>query len=109
MKKKSVNAALVYFILEYYKEYLDGGGYISDGQRNILHETHFQEYLVKYFEFRYAYCKLNVVYRPVIRLIVWILFPFRNLIKQNKTGIMRKIYGILKMEEIVKEQEHERQ
>ena len=50
-----------------------------------------------------------MVYRPVIRLIVWILFPFRNLIKQNKTGIMRKIYGILKMEEIVKEQEYERQ
>lgn len=101
---KGVNAALVFFILEHYKKALESGVYISDGQRNIFHDTHFQEYLVKYFEFRYAYCKLNVLYRPFIGGIITLLYPFKKIIKKIDISIMRKISGILRMEEILREQ-----
>ena len=39
---------------------IEEGYYIVDGTRAISHETHFQDYLEKYFGFRRAYCHLHV-------------------------------------------------
>ena len=54
-EKYQVNAALVNAILEDNKDLLASGHYISDGSRNVYHETHFQDYLIKYY-----YCPLKV-------------------------------------------------
>ena len=46
-----------------------GGYYLCDGQRNIRHQTNFQEFLVKYFGFRYAYTRENFFsdnYPPIV-------------------------------------------
>lgn len=78
-QKKEVNAVLAYKICEYYlneRNFL----YICDGSRNIAHETNYQDFLVRNIGFRYAYCKLHIVYRPVVKLIVNILYPFRNVL-----------------------------
>lgn len=56
MQKLQVNAALVYAVVMYYNDRLSSAFYIVDGERNIKHETHFFEYLIRYFEFRLAYC-----------------------------------------------------
>lgn len=77
--KREPNAAVIYTLCEYYLN-KHGLMYICDGERNIRHETNYQDYLVKTINFRYAYCKLNIVYRPAIRLIVSVLYPFRGLI-----------------------------
>lgn len=63
-EKFNVNAALVYGVLEAFKDKLLSGCYICDGARAINHETHFQDYLEKYFGFRKAYCNLNLAYPP---------------------------------------------
>ncbi len=98
-EKNAINAAMVAGILEYYKDRFNGQFYINDGSRSIRHETAFQDYLEKYFEFRKAYCYLNVKYRKGFGVIVKILYPFRKHISPD-TKIGSKLSAILKMEEI---------
>lgn len=103
-EREGVNAATVNGILEYYRDDLENGKYICDGERPMYHETHFQDYLIKYFGFRKAYCKLNIVYRPGVSAAVKVLFPFRKLImKLDGSSAFHKVNGVLKMEAIARE------
>ena len=99
-EKKAINAALVYGVLRYYeknKQYL----YITDGQRAIKHQTNFQSYLEKYFGFRKAYCKLNILYNPILKIFVNILYPFRGIIKHiQDSRFAYNIYCVLEQERI---------
>lgn len=78
MEKLQVNAALVYAVVMHYNDRLSSDFYIVDGERNIKHETNFFQYLIKYFEFRLAYCKLNIEYNSRMKLIINMLYPFRG-------------------------------
>lgn len=102
----AINAAIVNKVLMDHNEFLSSGGYICDGSRNILHETRFQDYLEKYFEFRKSYCRLNIRYRAGVGLAVKLLYPFKEwLFKMDDNSFIHKVNGILKMEEIVRKQE----
>lgn len=98
-ERNGINAAMVAAIVENYNDRLGTDFYINDGSRSIRHETAFQDYLEKYFGFRKAYCKLHMVYRFPINVIVKILYPFRKMIK-GKTIVGSLVRGILKMEEM---------
>ncbi|MGM9838210.1 MAG: hypothetical protein ACI30A_06965 [Paludibacteraceae bacterium] len=76
MEKLQVNAALVNGVVSAYNSRLSKDFYIVDGERNIKHQTNFFQYLIKYFEFRLAYCRLNIEYNKYILLIINILYPF---------------------------------
>lgn len=100
-EKFGLNAALVYKILLEYKDFLDNGGYICDGERSVNHETAFQEYLEKYFGFRKAYCRLHMKYRPLISVIVKMLLPFRKmLLTFDEIQIVHNINSVLRLEMI---------
>ena len=104
-EKYSVNAALVEGMLQRYQSFLSEGGYICDGSRNVNHETAFQDYLEKTFGFRKAYCKLHIVYNPKVEWIIKILFVFRKvLLKLDTIKIVHQINGVLRMEEIRREE-----
>lgn len=96
-----VSAGLVYYICHYY---LNEMKYVcvSDGERNIKHETNFQAFLVKTLGFRYAYCRLNIVYHPLVRIAVKTLYPFRRIVGRfaKKSKIFYNAYCTLKMEQI---------
>lgn len=100
-KKLGVNAAIVDFICNKYLNQ-EKYRYIYDGERSIRHITNFQDYLIKYFGFRKAYCKLHIEYANKIKFLVYILYPFRNIIgkfsKLNKA--VYNLYCILCQEEI---------
>ena len=96
-EKRNVNFALMYGICEYYREDLKRGAYLCDGWRNVLHDTEFQDWLIKYFEFRRAYCILHIKYKPWLKVIVNILYPVRKCFKRVKS-----VYGVLRMEEFVR-------
>lgn len=102
-ERDGINAATVNGILEYYASDIKNGKYICDGEKPIYHETHFQDYLIKYFGFRKAYCRLNIAYKPGMNLVVKILYPFRKLLRKydNKSSV-HKVNGVLRMEEIVR-------
>lgn len=99
-EKDAVNAAVVYGVLMHYKNELASGMYLCDGERNILHETAFQNYLEKYFCFRKAYCDLNIKYRFGFVWIVKALYPFRSII--DKIPTLKKVSAVLRMHSFTK-------
>ena len=98
-EKLQVNAALVYGVVMHYNSLLSKDFYIVDGERNIKHQTHFFEYLIKYFGFRLAYCNLNIVYSNRMHCAIKVLYPFMGgkIIKKTKPifiqCLLRFIYG----------------
>lgn len=98
-ERAGINVAMVAAIVEDYNDRLGADFYINDGARSIRHETAFQDYLEKYFEFRKAYCRLNIKYRFPMGITVSVLHPMRNQInKDKKLGSL--IYSLLQMEEV---------
>ncbi len=84
------------------KYYLNEIGleYVSDGARSISHNTKVHEFLESKFNFRKAYSKLNIAYRPYFGLIVKLLFPFRCVIGRLPGNFFKKIDIVLYQEEI---------
>lgn len=101
--KTEINAALGYRIVEYY---LNNGEYkyICDGERNIRHETQYQDFLVRVLGFRYAYCKLRVIYSLKMKWIIQLLFPIRKLLWKcsDLHPIVYNVACVLKQEEIAR-------
>ncbi|MBO5277966.1 MAG: hypothetical protein J6B06_00535 [Lachnospiraceae bacterium] len=102
-ERLQINAALVYGILAEYSGFLEKG-YICDGSRNINHETAFQDYLEKYFGFRKAYCNLHIQYNSKIKPLIKLLYPMRRVLKKlDLFHLVHQANGVLKMEEIIRE------
>lgn len=96
-EKSYISEAIIYFLLKYYEEKINDGYYISDGSKTIMHQTGFQEYLIRKFQFRKAYCKLNIKYRnALIRNIINILAKLRI----DKLVNNRKVTALLWMHRI---------
>jgi len=102
-KKNEVNAALAYELCHYYLNDLSLR-YLCDGERNIRHETHYQDFLIKTLGFRYAYCQLNIVYHPLVQWIVKMLYPFRSIVRffGEYSPLMYNVSCVLKQEQIVR-------
>lgn len=96
-ERLGVNAALVNGVVDHYTERLEGDFYICDGERSVLHQTAFQDYLEKYFGFRKAYCTLNLRFRFPVNVIVACLRPFRKRIKRQGSTLQRQVWGVLQM------------
>lgn len=92
-----VNAALIAALLADQRVFLEEGGYICDGARNVSHETAFQDYLEKYFGFRKAYCRLRVRYRWPIGWAVCLLYPLRRICKRHA------LQALLRTEELARQ------
>lgn len=100
---KEVNAVLIYKICEYYINQCHKR-YVCDGERNIKHETFYQDYLCRVLNFRYAYCDLHIVYRPIVGIIVKVLYPFKNIIKKfsHHSQFVYNVYCTLEQERIAR-------
>ena len=88
--------------LEYYLNEC-GKGYVSDGERSILHRTNVQTYLMEHFGYRKGYCKLHVKYEKRLGLLVKVLYPVRKTLKRlDREKKLHQINALLMMEEIVR-------
>ena len=86
-----VNAALAYAGLERYMR--PGIRYIMGGWRTMIHDTNYQDYLLKNFGYRKAYCRLHIRYRPWMGALVIVLYPFRNLLKRHAhRGLLYQVW-----------------
>lgn len=99
--KSEPNAALVYFLCHYYINEM-GQKYVCDGERNIRHETNYQDFLCRVLDFRKSYCKLNIVYRKDVSYIVICLRPFYKLIGflGSYSKFFYNVYSLLKQDKI---------
>lgn len=102
-----VNAALAFKIVEHYINNLNLR-YISDGERNIRHISNYQDFLVRVIGFRYAYCKLHVIYHPYLKPVVDFLYMFRGLIDKlsHRSPQLYNLSCMLKQESIARQFRH---
>jgi hypothetical protein len=70
---------LIYSMNEYYLNQ-KRLRYVTDGSRSITEHSGVQQWLIHFFAFRKAYCKLEVHYRWWMKIAVKILYPFRKII-----------------------------
>ena len=66
--------------------------YVSDGARSITEHSNIQPFLEEMFNFRKAYCNLQIEYKWWLGLAVKILYPFRKILS------LKKIQSLLRME-----------
>lgn len=81
-ERDGVNFALMYGICDFYKNDLANGSYLCDGWRNVLHDTNFQGWLEKYFQFRKAYCTLHIQYRGCLKYLIPFLCRHRTFVEK---------------------------
>lgn len=91
-QKKYAYYGLIYEMNRYYLEER-GLKYVNDGARSITEHSNIQPFLIDKFNFRKAYCRLDIHYKWWFGLIVRTLYPFRNLIP------VLKVKSILRLEE----------
>lgn len=87
------------------ERYINSGlyRYMSNGARTVLHQTGYNDYLEQKLGFRKAYCKLNIKFRPEIKIAVKGLYPFRKVLKKmDRFSFIRQVNGILEMESILR-------
>lgn len=99
--KLEPNAAIGYQLCFYYLNYLKLR-YICDGERNIRHETNYQEFLCRVLDFRYAYCHLNLVYSNRIAVILPLLRPFWHFFEWGGhfSKFLYNIFSLIKLDKI---------
>lgn len=97
--KEGVHQALVYEMTNYYLNDMELK-YVCAGARSISHKTNVQEFLIHKLHFRKAFCRLNLIYNPLVKIIVYILYPFRDVFFRINTGFTNKIAVLLRQEEI---------
>ena len=98
--KSQVSDTIYLHVLEYYLNECEKK-YVSSGSRNINHKTGTQEYKIRRFGYRKAYCNLHIEYNPKIKWIIKLLFPFRKLfLVFDKIGVVHQLNSVLKMEEL---------
>ena len=82
---------LIYEMNRYYLQDLKLK-YVSDGARSITEHSNIQPFLEEMFNFRKAYCNLQIEYKWWLGLAIKVLYPFRKIIK------IKKIQSLLRME-----------
>jgi hypothetical protein len=74
--------------------------YVNDGFRSILHQTNYQDFLIRKFGFKKAYTNLYVHYRPFLSACIKMTYPVRNILRR----INRKLNAVYTMEEVIRKQ-----
>lgn len=62
--------------------------YVLDGARSITEHSNIQPFLEDIFNFRKAYCDLQLFYKPWLGFAIKVVFPFRNWIKNRKVSAL---------------------
>lgn len=86
-------------ILTHYLNEL-GQRYVCSGSRNVNHKTHVQDYKLKNWAFRKAYCHLHLVYNPKIRWIIKLAYPFRRILRLfDSITLVHQVNALMTLEE----------
>lgn len=96
-QKKYAYYGLIYEMNRYYLE-KRGLKYVNDGARSITNHSNMQPFLIDKFNFRKAYCNLEIHYKWWLSFVINVLFPFRKMIP------MRQVRALLDMEAMARGQ-----
>ena len=96
-QKKYAYYGLIFEMNKYYLEEKKLK-YVNDGSRSITNHSNIQPFLIEKFNFRKAYCRLNIYYKWWVKLIILIFYPFRSVIP------IRQLRYLLDMEAMARNQ-----
>ena len=82
---------LYHYLNSYYLE-KQGFDYVSDSARTITEHSQIQDFLIQNFNFRKAYCRLEIHYKWWMKVAVKVLYTFRKMIP------LQRVKAILNME-----------
>ena len=103
--RMNISSALKDTILKSYVA--EQGKTVYAGFRSVVHETNTHDFLQKHGYSR-VYCDLKVIYRPVVRTCVNLLYNFRSLATRVPENFLKSsIQGLLAQEEIRRSTEAE--
>jgi hypothetical protein len=71
-KKLYSNYSLIHEMNDYYLNQ-SNYKYVSDGTRTLLHPTGIQDFLISKFHFRKAYCRMDIKYNGLLKLLIPVL------------------------------------
>ena len=74
--------------------------YVSNGSRNLSHDTNIHEFLINKFDFHKAHAKLNVEYVSWLRFLVAVSYPFRLFLGKVPLKLFQKVSILLTQEDI---------
>ena len=95
-----VSNAINHTILEEYINH-QGKKYVNSGSRSINHKTNSMDYKIDTFAYRKVFCKLHLKYRPIFKVMVFMLYPLRKLLlKLDNNTLAHQANAVLMMEEI---------
>lgn len=105
--KQQVSDTLYMAVLSYYLGECNKN-YVCSGSRNINHKTGTQEYKIRRFGYRKAYCRLHIEYNPKVKRIIKFLYVFRKpLLWLDKITFIHQINAVLLMENLARENKHQ--
>jgi hypothetical protein len=91
--------ALFYTMNDYYLNTLKLD-YVHDGARSIAHQSNIHDFLCDKFNFRKAYCHLNITYRFDVALLIKIGYPLHFLIDKIQNNTWKMFSAILRQEKL---------
>jgi len=62
--------------------------YVNAGWRSVTQHSNIQSFLIEQFNFRKAYCKMNMRYKFPLNVAVSLLFPLRKILPNSKIKTM---------------------
>lgn len=72
--------------------------YVYDGSRSITEHSDIQSFLIKKFNFRKAYCNLQVEYKWWLSMAVKVLYPFRKILPSKKAQSLLRMEAMCRNE-----------
>lgn len=81
---------LLFEMNRYYLQEL-GLRYVCDGARTVTEHSGIQDFLEHKFKFRKAYCNMRIFYRPWLRLLVNLAYPFRRCMPKGRVGLLLRM------------------
>ncbi len=90
------NYAYYALIFEMNKHYLTERHmpYVSDGARSMTEHSNIQPFLMDKFQFRKAYCHLNIYSKSWLKPFLFLLCPLRKLIPNRSIRAVLKMYSL---------------
>jgi hypothetical protein len=93
--------ALIHTITDYYLNNKNSS-YLTTGMRSISHETQFEDFVIKNFAYRKAYCKLGLHYAPSVRFLSQLIYQTSPVWKNVylPRGVRNKLEVIYRLKSI---------
>ena len=102
MYLRDYSSYILYYSMNKY--YLNDNNfkYVNNGTRSISHQTNIHDFLIDKFKFRKAYCKMEIQYAPVFKMLINSLSFFSYFFSLIPLNIFRKLHVVLYQENIQK-------